>query len=142
MASISDTCPQPRVKSIYSWFIFLYNSRRGSAVFLPPLARKIYTKIFASIHIALTGLVLMMIKLHFFWRYALFEVGCIPARKDYKYFICHIFKTASCIPFLLMVSCNACVIARVVYLQRRRRQNRDEIKRATSTMTGILITIN
>ncbi|KAK2158227.1 hypothetical protein LSH36_174g03050 [Paralvinella palmiformis] len=130
-----------------AWILVCVTVERLAAIFVPHRAREIFTKKFASTQIALTGLVLMMLNLHFFWTHTMVDGICFTGNDGHEDFMNNVWTwidlmVSSCVPFVLMLSCNVGIITRLSYMQRKRRQSISTNKRRTSTMTGILITIN
>ncbi|KAK2167040.1 hypothetical protein LSH36_32g06007 [Paralvinella palmiformis] len=131
-----------------SWIIVCVTVERLAAVFNPHRSKLIFTKRFAAIQISITALVLIVIDSHFFWSYTLRGDSCDSSNEKYTYFNSTVwgwldFVLASLAPFVLMLTANAAIIARLLLLQRKRKINQmAAVNRRNNTMTAILLTVN
>lgn len=151
MASVSSC----KVQTFFAYFLVQFEAwilvcvafERMVAVFHPHRAKVIFTKRFAAIQITFTGLVLMVINLHFFWTHTLMHGSCLLSDTKFTYFADNIWKwldfvLSSLGPFVLMVSFNVAIISRLIYLKYAKKRTTDVVSKRLNTMTAILITIS
>ena len=131
-----------------AWILVCVALERLAAIFVPLRAKRIFTKRFACIQLAITGVVLLGVNAHFFWTYTLGDAECRSFHSSFVKFVEEIwpwvdFVVASLAPFVLMFSMNIAIIARLVYLHNMRKKNLNQSSDTKmTTMTGILITVN
>jgi len=131
-----------------AWILVWVAVERLAAIFVPHHAKEMFTKKFASIQLALTGTTLMALNAHFFWTKTIVKTYCYTSDDKYSYFVNVIwswidFVIASLAPFVLMLSINVAIIARLLYLRKLRNLNaRADANTRINTMTTILITVN
>ena len=149
----SYECNKTRIFLLYalpqieSWILCSIVVERLVAVYLPFKVKVIFTKKFAAIQLTITGLIIAAVNAHIFWTSNRVEFGCDADSDAFDTFWSSIwpwidFCLVALIPFILMLTIDAAIIGKMVYVNRRRRNNLNASSDVKMTgMTTILLTV-
>ena len=153
----SYQCNKARIFFIYflpqfeSWILASVAVERMTAVYFPFKVKAIFTKKFAAIQVAVTGLLIAAVNMSLFWTANTVETGCYVDVVDEQstsntfwtqvWPWIHFFLT-TLIPFVVMLTIDVAIIGKMICMNRHRKNNLNASSDVKTTgMTTILLTV-
>ncbi|CAH1782718.1 unnamed protein product [Owenia fusiformis] len=112
-------------KHYSAWILVAVSIERLIAVWHPFRAKQLCTKKTAIFSLVTMGVVLVGVDLHFIWTLSLDNIGNCTNRPQFQTFVVQIWIwidgcIGSFIPFIIMIICNICIIAKVMHARSER----------------------